>query len=292
MLDDLLRRQAGLVAVRQAQAHGVSPRTLQRRAAEAGWERLHPAVYLAAGHRITDEVRVRAAWLWAGDEATVCGPAAAYWHGMLPAAPEVVDVTLATSAGVRSRPGVRVRRRTLDHADRVGLRDVWVSAVPLTTLEAAVVLPDGSAFLDRALQRHVRLPTLHRAHSRNLGMRGSAAAGRLLAAAADGAGSAAERLLVRLLRGAAIEGWVLAHPFGPFVVDVAFPGARVAIEVDGWAWHVDAERFATDRRKGNALVAAGWTLLRFTWHDLTTAADRVLAEIRAALALMIAVSGG
>lgn len=43
MLDDLLRRQAGLVAVRQAQAHGVSPRTLQRRAAEAGWERLHPA---------------------------------------------------------------------------------------------------------------------------------------------------------------------------------------------------------------------------------------------------------
>lgn len=283
MLDELLRRQAGLIAVRQARAHGVSPRTLQRRAVEAGWERLHPAVYLAAGHRVTDEVRVRAAWLWAREAATVCGPAAAFWLGMLPTAPAVVDVTVPMSAGVRSRAGVRVRRRALDHVDRVGLHDIWLTAAPLTALETSVAIPDGPVFLDRALQRHVRLPTLQRAHSRNLGMHGSAAAGRLLTAAGDGAGSAAERLLVRLLRGAAIRGWVVGHPFGPYTVDVAFPAARVAIEVDGWAWHVDARRFGTDRRKGNALVGAGWTLLHFTWHDLTAASERVLAEVRAAL---------
>jgi len=54
--------------------------------------------------------------------------------------------------------------------------------------------------------------------------------------------------------------------------------------VDGWARHVDARRFGTDRRKGNALVGPGWTLLRFTWHDLAAAPERVLSEIRAAVA--------
>lgn len=39
--------------------------------------------------------------------------------------------------------------------------------------------------------------------------------------------------------------------------------------MDGWAWHMDVERFRADRHKGNALVRAKWDLLRFTWHDLT-----------------------
>ena len=98
---------------------------------------------------------------------------------------------------------------------------------------------------------------MYRAFCRNIGRHGSTAAGRLLVAAADRADSAAERLLVRLLRDAGIGGWVLGHPFGPWRIDLAFPQQKVAIEVDGWAWHVDAERFRTDRRKQNALVRAG-----------------------------------
>jgi hypothetical protein len=34
--------------------------------------------------------------------------------------------------------------------------------------------------------------------------------------------------------------------------------------VDGWAWHVDPERFRNDRRKGNYITCCGWDLLRFT----------------------------
>jgi len=109
-------------------------------------------------------------------------------------------------------------------------------------------------------------------------------AGTLLIAAADRADSAAERLVVRLLRGAGIGGWVLGHPFGPWRIDLAFPDAKVAVEIDGWAWHVDQDRFANDRRKGNALVRAGWVVLRFTWHDLTKTPHSVVAQIVAALA--------
>ena len=50
--------------------------------------------------------------------------------------------------------------------------------------------------------------------------------------------------------------------------------------MDGWAWHVDAERFRNDRRKQNALVRAGWDPLRFTWHDLDGRPGEVVAEIQ------------
>lgn len=148
-----------------------------------------------------------------------------------------------------------------------------------------MALPDGSTFLDRALRRFTGFDAVHRAHCRMIGGAGSPAAGRLPVAAADRADSAAERLRFRLLSDAAITGRVLGHPFGAFRIDLAFPAARVAGEVDGWAWHVDAERFARDRRKGNALVRAGRDLLRFTWHALANSPTRVVAEARETLAL-------
>ena len=283
-LEHLLRRQAGVVTLRQAVGLGMSQQTVHRRARDGAWQRLYPAVYLVGGHRLTDEARVRAAWLWAGDSAAVSGPAAAFWHGMLDRAPQEVELTVPGRCRPRTPDGVRVRRRDLATTDLVGTRDLWLTALPLTALETAVALPEGSTFLDRALQRHVRFPTLYRAYCRNMGRHGSSVAGRQLVAAADRADSAAERLLVRLLRQAGITGWVLGHPFGPWRVDLAFPERKVAVEVDGWAWHVDPERFRTDRRKQNALVGEGWNPLRFTWHDLDGQPARVVAEIAGTLA--------
>ena len=164
-------------------------------------------------------------------------------------------------------------------------RDVLVVDRPPAVLQAVPALRDGSAFLDRALQeRRVRFPTLCRAHCRNLGRPGSAGAGRLLIAVADRADPAAEQLLVRLLRDAGIGGWVLGHPFGPWRIDRAFPIAKVAVEVDGWAWHVDVERFRNDRRKGNAIGRARWDLLRCTWHDLDGSPRESVAESAEAVA--------
>jgi very-short-patch-repair endonuclease len=283
-LDRLLERQAGVVTVAQAVACGLSADTVRRRAREGRWVRLFPRVYLVGGHRLTDEARIRAAWLWAGERATVCGPAAAFRHGMLGAAPEVVDVVLPKALHRRPPPGVRLHRRDLAPADRVGIDGLELTARPLTALETALALPDGSTFLDRALQRHVRFPALYRAYCRHLGRPGWGRARALVTAAADRADSAAERLLVRILRDGGVSGWVLGHAFGPWRIDLAFPDRKVAVEVDGWAWHVDAERFASDRRKQNALVRAGWVPLRFTWHDLAARPARVLADVRAALA--------
>nr|WP_168172240.1 DUF559 domain-containing protein [Pseudonocardia sp. AL041005-10] len=115
---------------------------------------------------------------------------------------------------------------------------------------------------------------------RHTGDRGRRAAARRRGDRAD---SALERRLLRLLREARLPGLVRAVPFGPWTIDLAFPAVQVAVEVDGWAWHSDPERFRTDRRKQNALVAAGWTVLRFTWSDVHDRPGETVGRIRRAV---------
>jgi very-short-patch-repair endonuclease len=279
-LERLLERQAGVVTLGQAVSCGLSADTVRRRVREGRWTQLHPTVHLVGGHRLTGEARIWAAWLYAGGRSTVSGPAAAFRHGMLREPPDVVDVTVPAALNRRARSGVRWHRHDLLPVDRAGIGTLWLTAPALTALETALALTDGSTFLDRALQRHVRFPTLYRAYCRHVGRAGWARGRELICASADRADSAAERLLVRILRDGGVTGWVLGYPFGPWTIDLAFPEQKVAVEVDGWAWHVDADRFRNDRRKQNALVRAGWDPLRFTWHDVDGRPGAVLSEVR------------
>ena len=281
-LSELLARQAGVVTRAQALACGLSARTIARRRAAGAWIELLPGVYLVAGHRRSHEMWVRAAWLWAGTRATVHGPAAAFWHGMLDAAPSPVQVTVPRGVRRARRAEVRIRHKDLAAADRLALRGIEVTARGLTVLETAAALDDGPAFLDRALQRYLRPEDLRAAYARGLGGYGMERAGRLLVAAMDRADSALERRLLRLLRAAGVTGVVRGLPFRAWHVDIAFPDVRLAVEVDGWAWHVDRDRFRADRAKQNALVGAGWTVLRFTWSDVHEHPERTVAVIRAA----------
>jgi very-short-patch-repair endonuclease len=49
-----------------------------------------------------------------------------------------------------------------------------------------------------------------------------------------------------------------------YYLDMAYPEARVAIEVDGYLYRRERGPFDTDRARQNALVLAQWTVLRFT----------------------------
>jgi len=137
--------------------------------------------------------------------------------------------------------------------------------------------------MDSALQRHIDLPELRRAHLRNKGRHGAPAARRLLNAASGGARSEAERLLIQLLRQEHITGWRANYPVSGYLVDVAFPAQRVAVEVDGWAFHSDHGAFQHDRIRQNRIALLGWQVLRFTWRDLTEQPVRVVAQIRSAI---------
>ncbi|MEV0672321.1 type IV toxin-antitoxin system AbiEi family antitoxin domain-containing protein [Mycobacterium sp. NPDC050441] len=283
MLEDYLRDHDGVITLAQAKQAGLSQDAVNRRVRSGRWLRCSPGVYFVDDRPLTDSARVRAAVWSAGPNATASGLAAAWWHEVTRYLPEIVEVTIPRTGHHPQRHGITLRRRDLDPRDIVERRGLRVTALALTVVEAAARRGGGAKLMDSALQRHTELRDLWRAHLRNKGRHGSPAARRLLQAAADGARSEAERLLIRLLREARITGWKANYRLGRYLIDVAFPGHRLAIETDGWAFHSDQEVFQKDRVRQNEIALMGWQILRFTWLDLTEYPQRVIAEIRFAV---------
>ncbi|MCI4674036.1 type IV toxin-antitoxin system AbiEi family antitoxin domain-containing protein [Candidatus Mycolicibacterium alkanivorans] len=283
MLNDLLRDQDGVITLAQAQRVGLTHQAVQRRVRSGYWRRCARGVYFVDDREFTDAARIRAA-VWAhGAHAAASGLAAAWWHRLTVFAPEVVEVTVPRNSRGRSHGGARVRRRNLGASDVSAVRGLKVTELSLTVVEASVRRRGGAKLMDRALQRHVELQALWQAHLRNKGRYGAPAARRMLQAAADGSRSEAERLLLGLLRQAGLTGWRTNHPVAGYKVDVAFPKQKVAIEVDGFAFHTDEEVFQIDRQRQNTIALCGWQILRFTWLDLTGYPERVIAVIRSAI---------
>ncbi len=267
----------------QARNVGLSDQAVRRRVRQGQWRRCAPCVYFVDDRPFTDAARLRAAVWGHGPRAVASGLAAAWWHGVTKYAPEVVEVTVPRNSHGRCHGGSRVRRRDLTGTDIVERRGLQVTAIELTVVEAAVRRGGGPKLMDSALQRHVELASLWSAHLRNKGRYGSPAARRLLQTAEDGARSAAERLLVRLLEESGITGWLANYPVAGYRVDVGFPACKVALETDGLAFHTDSDAFHSDRVRQNAIILAGWQVLRFTWLDLTEYPQRVIAEIQYAI---------
>jgi very-short-patch-repair endonuclease len=283
VIEDLLKRHDGVITLEQAVGCGMSRHAVDRRVRSGYWRRCARGVFFVDDRPFTDAARVRAAVWGHGESATASGLAAAWWLDLTKFAPGLVEVTVPRVSNHQRRPGIRVRRRDLGGVDVVERNGLRVTALPLTVIEAAVRRGGGAKLMDSALQRHVELRTLWTAHLRNKGRHGSPAARRLLQAADDGARSAAERLLIQLLKTAGITGWKANYPVSGYEVDVAFAGPKVAIEADGLAFHSNADDFQHDRVRQNAIALAGWQVLRFTWLDLTEYPERVIAEIRRAI---------
>ncbi len=66
-------------------------------------------------------------------------------------------------------------------------------------------------------------------------------------------------------------------------LDFAWPDCRLAVEVDGRAFHSADQAFESDRDRRNDLEAAGWMVLNVTWKALRNSPDSVLRRIHAGL---------
>jgi hypothetical protein len=186
-------------------------------------------------------------------------------------------------------PSLAVLRGRLSRLDLVVIDGMLATDRARTVFDCLRVLPEAKALdlLDRALrQRWTTLDDLAgrvRAFSGRHGVRKLV---RLVGWAGSGARSAAERLAVDLLRRAAVDGWTAnlpiheeaGEPIG--IGDLVFRAERVVIELDGRAFHVTSERFERDRHRQNRLMSEGWTVLRFTWQDLTRRPEYVIATVR------------
>jgi very-short-patch-repair endonuclease len=120
------------------------------------------------------------------------------------------------------------------------------------------------------------------------GLSGNARRRRLLTMTASGAMSVAEAKVHAILRLHGITGWATRQVIrdGAGIVgeaDVLFPASRLVLEVDGAAYH-GRDHFQADRTRQNRLVAAGFTVLRFTWADVVERPDAIAAQVRTTLA--------
>lgn len=82
----------------------------------------------------------------------------------------------------------------------------------------------------------------------------------------------------------AVEEYPAGVPGRRFRIDIAFPEARLAIEVDGYQHHgrfLEAHR--SDRQRQNAMTLVGWRILRFTAGEARDPHGSCLAVIEEAL---------
>ena len=176
--------------------------------------------------------------------------------------------------------------------DLVVRDDCRLTSRGCTVVDCALLLGEraGMRFIERALQRDwISYEELTFRVQRCIGRHGVEGLVRTVRALGSGARSDTERRLVDGLRARGIGGWqcnvTVADGAGLIgIVDVAFSAIKLAIELDGRAWHVDRDRFQHDRTRQNRLVADGWTVLRFTWEDVRYRLGTVLAGICAAVA--------
>lgn len=121
-------------------------------------------------------------------------------------------------------------------------------------------------------------------HTRTAGRRGTTIGGELIALAAGGARSWAERTLHAEMRTAGVVGWsanteIVLPGYGRAVGDVVFEEEKVIVEVDGWAYHRDLRAFLRDGPRQSALAAAGWVVLRTHWYELRGQPAVLLARL-------------
>ncbi len=316
-LADVGVQQLGVVPRADLLAAGLSSTAMQRATRE--WPALLPGVYWTtpnaaaaalqrqapphggwmAVSEVPWEVRARAALLrWS--TARLAETSAAHVEGW---AMEPTDITLLlpwdqrakTPAGVRigrERPGVRAPSRPAD-LRRTRPED--------TVLDIVDRLPQGRSgevftWLARALGRRVTRPDLvAEALARRHQIRHRRELVGALEDATSGTASQLERRFVtdvhrrhglppmrQQLRLASPE----PRAGGQRVsfVDVAYEAQCVLVELDGRLGHAGEGAFR-DRRRDNANTLAGWTTLRFGWHDVVGDPCGVAADVRTALAL-------
>ena len=285
----ILARQDGVIARRQALSSGMTTGQIRHQLQAGSWVLVHPAVYRSSAHPLSTAARIRAVGLWGGPNAVLSGIAAAWWWGLETKPPATVEIVIPRAENRRSKPGAKVVRRDLAARDRDWFRAAPITALPLTVMIASVQLgPDGPALLDRALQTKVTMSSLRSTYYSNLGIQGSATA-----AASDPGGGRSDRSGQRTPVHPAAEVGRRPRVAGQPPLE---PGRPVLHHRCGLRPGATGHR---DRRLGLAPLAgpvptrphqtnerstlAGWTVLRFTWFDLTERPGQVVSDVRRAL---------
>ena len=294
---DLLDRQHGLITLGQCRERGMSHQEVRARVRTGAWRRVRRGAYVDVAHWPADahgQLRVLChALLLMLPAGTVVShrTAAALWRleSVTDDPHEEIHVTVPRGAAPIRVAGCRGHSARAEVAVRV------VSGVPVTTLARTVLdvarseaLSAAVVAADSALAADPRLDLVGEL-LRCSGWPGYRQAA-FVVRFADGRAESALESLARLLwhesglpppkvqADIAVRGRFLAR------VDFLWPAAKLVVEVDGMGKYAEPGELAREKRRQNALVRAGYRLLRFTWADVVHRPAATAATVRAMLA--------
>jgi len=255
------------------------------------WTRTSHGQYAWAGLPQDPRLKLLAVSMRMPRKYAFSGLTAAWLLGFDGAWSEPVEVTVPRDVPVRARAGVKLRRAALPESDVIEKRGLRVTSAMRTVcdLGSRSDLVESVVAIDMAAHAGlVKLSELERHVATHAGTKGIKRLRRAVGLAEPRSESPMEtRLRIQLIRGRLPRPLVqaeLCDSNGRFVgrVDLYYPDRRLAIEYDG-ADHKD--RLHADLQRHNALLNAGYHLLRFTAAELRQP-ESVIAEVRKARATL------
>jgi very-short-patch-repair endonuclease len=290
----LAERQQGVVTRRQLLGAGFGSAEIDRRIGRGRLHRLWRGVYAVGRPRLTLPGWWRAAVLACGYDALLShDSAAAPWgirdvhasnEGEQPR-PETIHVSVSATRSPR-RSGIRVHRRTgLSGSERSVCRGIAVTTPARTLLDLSTLhCPEHiEAWVNQADKLGLIDPEALRSElEQRRGMDGVP----LLRSVLDRrtfqlTDSELERRFLRVVRRARLPAPLTQQSVNGFRVDFYWPELRLIAETDGLRYHRTPSQQAKDRRRDQWLVAAGFTVLRFTHAQVAFELSAVVATLRA-----------
>lgn len=281
---DLANRQHGVVSIRQLIGPLGYSRDAVTRATESGrLHRLYRGVYAVGYSRISRHGECLAAVLACGRGALLSHQSAAWLWGISTRGPHPIEVTTANWR--RPRPPLRLHQsRVLLGEDRTVREGLPVTSLPRTLLDnAAAVSPSLlRRFLERA--EELRLFDLTPVESILARSHGHPGAGRLRRALAlyqppSFTRSEFERRFLRAVKAAGLPRPVTGFNVGAYELDVYWPDARFAVELDTFETHGTRAAFERDRQRQEDLMLAGIQLTRVTNRRFEREPTAVLGRV-------------
>jgi very-short-patch-repair endonuclease len=292
-VDELTRAQHGLITTAQA-VKALGPSRKARWVQERRLMSVQPSVYRMAGAPETWHQSLMAAQLTV-DGVVSHRSAAELWGLIQPAGYVEVSVRAGTNRTIRP-PAIAHRIGDLHPRLAVEREGLKITDAVRTVIDLGLVMPwflvhraMAKGISNKAFQvSEIRVlrDALARPGRNGTGIVKAILDGDLLILSKEE--SELERRFTGLSRKHNLPELAIQHEVwnaGRFIarVDAAMPALLLAIEIDGFEHHSTPEAFQRDRSRQNALVRLGWTVLRFTWHDVVHRPAHVATVINEAI---------
>jgi very-short-patch-repair endonuclease len=275
----IAEHQHGLITLAQLRQAGVSQQRVARLVKLGIIARTHNGVYRICGGKRSHMQELMAVVFSYKSPVFVSHLSAAELHGLKVWSDSVEHFITLGKNHFSDRTNARIHRtQELPVKDTTLIEGIPATSMARTIIDLAEYLtPYALAIVvDDALQRKlVTLPQLVECYERVgrwAGRKRFRPIKEVLAerAASEKVESALERKILQVIRSNGLPIPELQYQFDSYRLDMAYPQYKVAIEVDGFAFHSTRESFDADRKRDNTLKLAGWNVVHFTanTHDV------------------------